>query len=107
MAIAAEPEEIRVPAVPVPTDDLFRDDAHLREPCAASWSLDEGGVRLDRTVFYPQAAARRATAASCCWPTAARLAIADTRKGEERRPRSSTCRAGPGGAAGRAAAGDP
>ena len=47
------------------TQDLFRHDSHLRE-CSATVTAHtpEGGVVLDRTVFYPLAAARQATAAS-------------------------------------------
>jgi misacylated tRNA(Ala) deacylase len=35
------------------TDELFRDDATLKQCEARVIALDEGGVVLDRTVFYP------------------------------------------------------
>jgi misacylated tRNA(Ala) deacylase len=36
------------------TDTLFRDDAYLRKAEAKVLFADEGGIALDRTVFYPQ-----------------------------------------------------
>lgn len=36
------------------TEELFRDDAYLRECTAQVVRVDEGGVVLDRTVFYPE-----------------------------------------------------
>ena len=36
------------------TEELFRDDATLLECRARVLAVDERGVRLDRTVFYPQ-----------------------------------------------------
>jgi misacylated tRNA(Ala) deacylase len=35
------------------TDMLFRDDAYLRSSPARVIAVDERGIRLDRTVFYP------------------------------------------------------
>ena len=32
---------------------LFRDDAYLKECAATVVSVNEAGIRLDRTVFYP------------------------------------------------------
>jgi len=32
---------------------IFRDDAYLRSCSAIVTSMDERGIRLDRTVFYP------------------------------------------------------
>ena len=73
MAIAAEPEEIRVPAVPVPTEELFREDARLVECRARVVAVDERGVRLDRTVFYPQGGGQAGDAGVLrAAPTAAR-----------------------------------
>jgi len=36
-----------------PTDTLFREDAYLRSCDAVVTTVDEKGIRLDRTVFYP------------------------------------------------------
>ena len=36
-----------------PTDTLFREDAYLKSCDAAVTAVDEKGIRLDRTVFYP------------------------------------------------------
>ncbi|MEP6791555.1 MAG: alanyl-tRNA editing protein, partial [Ramlibacter sp.] len=35
------------------TQDLFREDAYLRECSATVVSIGEQGIVLDRTVFYP------------------------------------------------------
>ena len=44
----------------VRTQALFREDAYLRECEAIVTRVDDDGVELDRTVFYPHAVARRA-----------------------------------------------
>jgi len=36
------------------TELLFRDDAYLRTATARVLAVEEGGIELDRTVFYPQ-----------------------------------------------------
>ena len=54
------------------TEELFREDAYARSCEAEVTAALEGGVYLDRTVFYCQAAASRAIAAGCCSPTAPR-----------------------------------
>lgn len=36
------------------TDELFREDAALRQCDAHVLAVDAAGIRLDRTVFYPQ-----------------------------------------------------
>ena len=36
------------------TEALFRSDAYMREAPAVVVFADEGGIRLDRTIFYPQ-----------------------------------------------------
>ncbi|WP_207462509.1 alanyl-tRNA editing protein [Azospirillum sp. SYSU D00513] len=36
------------------TELLFRDDAYLRDATARVLAVEEGGIRLDRTVFYAQ-----------------------------------------------------
>jgi misacylated tRNA(Ala) deacylase len=70
------------PPVPPPTQELFRDDSLLTECTARVLAIDEGGVRLDRTVFYPQGGGQAGDAGELLLPDGTRLAIADTRKGE-------------------------
>ena len=54
------------------TQDLFRQDAYLRECSAHITAVTDAktGIVLDQTVFYPWAAARPVTAACWCWQTA-------------------------------------
>jgi misacylated tRNA(Ala) deacylase len=65
-----------------PTLDLFREDAHLRECRAHVVSIDERGIRLDRTVFYPLGGGQAGDSGELVLDSGACVAIADTRKGE-------------------------
>lgn len=38
---------------PIITDELFREDGYLKTCEATVTAVDEGGIKLDRTVFYP------------------------------------------------------
>lgn len=64
------------------TEALFRENAHLRECPARVVSIDERGIRLDRTVFYPQGGGQAGDGGELLLPDGAALLIADTRKGE-------------------------
>jgi misacylated tRNA(Ala) deacylase len=64
------------------TAELFRDDATLRECTAHVVALDERGVQLDRTVFYPQGGGQAGDRGELLLPDGQALAIADTRKGD-------------------------
>ena len=64
------------------TLDLFREDARLAECEASVTALDERGVRLDRTVFYPQGGGQAGDRGELELADGPRLVIADTRKGE-------------------------
>jgi misacylated tRNA(Ala) deacylase len=64
-----------------PTQELFRDDARLRECEALLLRIDEQGIRLDRTVFYPQGGGQAGDAGELVFANGTRVAIADTRKG--------------------------
>ncbi|RZI60743.1 MAG: alanyl-tRNA editing protein [Rubrivivax sp.] len=64
------------------TQDLFREDAQLRECDAALLRADERGLLLDRTVFYPQGGGQAGDAGTLTLPGGRELRIADTRKGE-------------------------
>jgi misacylated tRNA(Ala) deacylase len=65
------------------TQDLFREDAQLRECEATLLRADERGLLLDRTVFYPQGGGQAGDAGMLTLPGGRELVIADTRKGED------------------------
>jgi len=64
------------------TVELFRDDARRVDCEAVVTGVDARGVRLDRTVFYPQGGGQAGDAGELVTPGGVRIAIADTRKGE-------------------------
>ena len=68
--------------VSLPTEALFREDSRLTECTARVCAVDARGVRLDRTVFYPQGGGQAGDAGDLILADGTRLAIADTRKGD-------------------------
>jgi len=64
----------------MPTDALFRRDSYLRSCEARITHIDESGVMLDRTVFYPLGGGQAGDAGWLSLVDGTRLAIADTRK---------------------------
>jgi misacylated tRNA(Ala) deacylase len=64
------------------TEELFREDARLTDCEARIVAVDERGVRLDRTVFYPQGGGQAGDAGELVRADGVRLGIADTKKGE-------------------------
>jgi misacylated tRNA(Ala) deacylase len=70
------------PAPSVATDELFREDAHLRECTARIVRIDERGIRLDRSVFYPHGGGQAGDSGELVLEGGPRIAIADTRKGD-------------------------
>jgi misacylated tRNA(Ala) deacylase len=66
------------------TEALFRNDATLFECKATVVAADEGGVVLDRTVFYPQGGGQAGDAGTLTSADGVVLAIADTRKHAQR-----------------------
>jgi misacylated tRNA(Ala) deacylase len=65
------------------TDELFRDDATLTECQATVLAVDEGGVVLDRTVFYPLGGGQAGDAGELVTPDGRRVVVTDTRKHKE------------------------
>ena len=64
------------------TEELFREDATLVECDAVVTAVDERGVQLDRTVFYPHGGGQAGDRGELLLPDGRAIAIADTRKGE-------------------------
>ena len=65
------------------TEELFREDATLESCDAVVPGLDERGIRLDRTVFYPQGGGQAGDRGELLLDDGRALAIADTKKGAE------------------------
>lgn len=65
------------------TQDLFREDATLRECPATLLRVDARGLLLDRTVFYPQGGGQAGDAGAIVLGDGRVIAIADTRKGDD------------------------
>jgi misacylated tRNA(Ala) deacylase len=64
------------------TEELFREDATLLRCEARIVSIDDRGIVLDRTVFYPQGGGQAGDAGVLLLVDGARLAIVDTKKGK-------------------------
>src|SRR5271165_3770373 len=64
------------------TELLFRDDGYLRSCAARIVALDERGIRLDRTVFYPTGGGQPGDSGVLRLASGATIAIADTVKGD-------------------------
>ena len=61
---------------------LFRDDAYLRSCEATVVAVDERGIRLDRTVFYPMGGGQPGDTGALKRADGSSIAIADARKGD-------------------------
>ena len=66
------------------TEELFREDAALLHCEATVLAVDDGGVVLDRTVFYPLGGGQAGDPGTLTAASGAVLPIADTRKHKER-----------------------
>ena len=64
------------------TELLFRDDAYLRSCTARVVAVDERGVRLDRTVFYPNGGGQPGDSGNLRLGSGESVAIVDTVKGD-------------------------
>ena len=65
------------------TQDLFRQDAYLRECRATILAISSQGIALDRTVFYPLGGGQAGDSGVLVLADGTMLAIADTRKGKD------------------------
>jgi misacylated tRNA(Ala) deacylase len=63
------------------TDELFREDATLQQCEARVIAVDASGIRLDRTVFYPQGGGQAGDAGVLRLADGRELRIVDTKKG--------------------------
>jgi misacylated tRNA(Ala) deacylase len=63
------------------TEELFREDPTLAECDAVVEAVDERGVRLDRTVFYPHGGGQAGDRGELVLADGRTVAIADTKKG--------------------------
>jgi misacylated tRNA(Ala) deacylase len=63
------------------TDELFREDPTLRQCEARVMAVDAGGIRLDRTVFYPQGGGQAGDAGVLRLADGREWRIVDTKKG--------------------------
>jgi misacylated tRNA(Ala) deacylase len=66
----------------MPTELLFRDDAYLKTASARILAVDERGVELDRTIFYPLGGGQAGDTGALLRANGERIPIADTRKGD-------------------------
>lgn len=62
------------------TEELFRDDASLTRCEARVVAVDDQGIELDRTVFYPKGGGQAGDAGALQLADGRRIAITDTRK---------------------------
>jgi misacylated tRNA(Ala) deacylase len=64
------------------TDLLFRDDAYLRTATARVLGVNDRGLELDRTVFYPAGGGQIGDTGVLIRESGERIPVADTRKGD-------------------------
>jgi misacylated tRNA(Ala) deacylase len=64
------------------TELLFRDDAYLRSCAARVTAADSRGIRLDRTVFYPNGGGQPGDSGALRLADGATIAIVDAIKGD-------------------------
>jgi misacylated tRNA(Ala) deacylase len=67
---------------PMTTELLFRDDAYRRTAAARVVAVNDRGIELDRTIFYPQGGGQVGDKGVFVRANGERIRIADTRKGD-------------------------
>ena len=72
------------------TQDLFRENAYLKQCTATVAGVGEHGITLDRTVFYPLGGGQAGDAGVLVLADGSELAIADTRKGKDAEGRATS-----------------
>ncbi|MHB1123926.1 MAG: alanyl-tRNA editing protein [Ramlibacter sp.] len=72
------------------SQDLFRENAYLKECTATVAALGAHGITLDRTVFYPLGGGQAGDAGVLVLADGAEIAIADTRKGKDAEGRATS-----------------
>jgi misacylated tRNA(Ala) deacylase len=72
------------------TQELFRADAYLKDCTATVVAIDEQGIVLDRTVFYPLGGGQAGDSGVLVLADGSQLAIADTRKGKDAEGRTTS-----------------
>lgn len=65
------------------TEELFREDGYLRECTGAVTAVDERGIRVDRTVFYPLGGGQPGDTGVIVRADGSEIRIADTRNDRE------------------------
>ncbi len=65
------------------TEELFREDATLRDCSARVLAFADGAVILDRTVFYPLGGGQAGDAGALMLADGRRVAVVDTRKSKQ------------------------
>lgn len=65
------------------TEELFREDAYLRECSATVVASEPGSVVLDRTVFYPRGGGQPGDAGVLILPDGSEVEVSDTVKNED------------------------
>jgi misacylated tRNA(Ala) deacylase len=64
------------------TEQLFREDSYMKECAATVTESGDGGITLDRTVFYPMGGGQPGDTGTISWDGGS-AAIVDTRYGED------------------------
>ncbi len=63
------------------TEELFRENSYLKQCDATVVAVNEDGIVLDRTVFYPEGGGQPGDSGRLTTPDGREIAITDTRKG--------------------------